>query len=337
MDKERGLNFCTNCRKRTEYKSEKVPEKEVIKNKEYTFIFTRYFCQECGEEIFVHGSIDQNIKERDEQYRRIEEIVTAEDIKRLMENYNIGKAPLSLALGFGEVTIARYLEGQIPSKTYSDVIKKAMKSPEYMEKLLNENRKKIKDSAYKKALKGIKDLEEKFDLSDQMFMSIAYIFKQMDEVTPLTLQKMLYFIQGLYVAKFNRYFFSEDCYAWVHGPVYEKVYNLFKEFTYNPIEDSRFILFAGRDEGLSDEERTLIDLAINTFGKYSGKTLEHITHKEEPWINARQGYGQNEPSQEVISKESIKQYFEWVCEQYGELTEENLNKYIEAKLNEKSA
>ena len=43
-----------------------------------------------------------------------------EDIERLMKLYNIGKAPLSLALGFGEVTITCYLAGQVPSKEYSD-------------------------------------------------------------------------------------------------------------------------------------------------------------------------------------------------------------------------
>ena len=53
--------------------------------------------------------MDYNVKEIDEQYRKAEEVITVEDIERLMKLYNIGKAPLSLALGFGEVTISRYL------------------------------------------------------------------------------------------------------------------------------------------------------------------------------------------------------------------------------------
>lgn len=39
-----------------------------------------------------------------------------------MKIYKIGKAPLSLALGFGEVTITRYLSGQIPLKEYCYLI-----------------------------------------------------------------------------------------------------------------------------------------------------------------------------------------------------------------------
>ena len=51
------------------------------------------------------------------------------DLYRLMKIYKIGRAPLSLALGFGEVTIPRYLEGQMPSKEYSDIIKATLSSP----------------------------------------------------------------------------------------------------------------------------------------------------------------------------------------------------------------
>lgn len=34
-----------------------------------------------------------------------------EEIEALMSLYHLGKAPLSYALGFGEVTITRYLQG----------------------------------------------------------------------------------------------------------------------------------------------------------------------------------------------------------------------------------
>ena len=63
-----------------------------------------------------------------------------------MKIYKIGKAPLSLALGFGEVTIPRYLEGQVPSKEYSDVVKVALSSPAFMKQKLMENRDKLTDT-----------------------------------------------------------------------------------------------------------------------------------------------------------------------------------------------
>lgn len=51
------------------------------------------------------GLIDKNVREMDEQFRAAEGLVSIDDIEKLMKIYKAGKAPLSLALGFGEVTI----------------------------------------------------------------------------------------------------------------------------------------------------------------------------------------------------------------------------------------
>lgn len=73
----------------------------------------------------IPGLLDRNIQEMDEQYRRTEGIVSTEEIKQLIELYNLGEAPLSLKLGLEEETIGRYLDGQIPSKENSDIIRSA--------------------------------------------------------------------------------------------------------------------------------------------------------------------------------------------------------------------
>ena len=44
----------------------------------------------------------------------------------------------------------------------------------------------------------------------------------------------------------------EDCRAWVHGPIYPEVYELFRDFKYNPIEDERFALLSGIEDTLKD-------------------------------------------------------------------------------------
>ena len=108
------------------------------------------------------------------------------------------------------------------------------------------------------------------------------------------------------------------------------IMNLFKDFKYNPIEDDRFAIFKDRFEELSEQEKMVIDLVINTFGKYSGKVLEDITHEESPWKNARAGYESSEPSREIISKDEIKDYFISVADRYGVDTEEKLNNYIQS-------
>lgn len=322
------MDFCIECRKDTEYILQKKNISKIIKDKEYQFAITVAVCTECGEEMSVPGLVDKNIEEIDEQYRKAEGIVSAADIEKLSKLYKLGKAPLSLALGFGEVTITRYLAGQIPSKEYSDIIKSALTSPAYMKERLGAYRDKIAETAYNKAILEANSLENLFSVSDKMLRVNSYVFKCMEEVTPLMLQKLLYFIQGIHFALFGKPIFVEDCEAWVHGPVYPEVYNMFKEFKYNPIDDVRFVIIDSRTDGLTENEKKVIELVVNTFGLYGGKVLERITRREIPWRTARKGYGDTIPSKEPLSKESIQAYYEAVNKKYNISTEDGLNKYI---------
>ena len=321
-------DFCIECRKETEYVLQKKDIEKTIRNKDYTFGITVAICAECGEEVSVPGLIDKNVQEIDEQYRAAEGIVSIDDIEKLMKIYKIGKAPLSLALGFGEVTISRYLEGQIPSKEYSDVVKTALTSPAYMKQKLIENRDKLTDTAYRKTMAAADSIECLFSVSHKMLRVIAYVFKKLEEVTPLMLQKLLYFIQGVYLALYGKPIFVEDCRAWIHGPVYPEVYDLFRDFKYNPIDDARFALLEGTEDALTDDEKKVIDLVVNTFGMYGGKVLEKITHNETPWIEARKGYGESIPSNELLSKDRIMKYYIAVNQEYDIATETGLRAYI---------
>ncbi|HAF26353.1 MAG TPA: hypothetical protein DCG85_03445 [Lachnospiraceae bacterium] len=325
--------FCIGCRQETDYCLKKRAFNKVIRDKEYSFDITVAVCENCGEEISIPGLIDKNVQEIDEQYRLIEGLVSVDDIEKLMKIYKIGKAPLSLALGFGEITITRYLEGQIPSKEYSDIVRSALASPSYMRNKLIENRDKLTEAAFRKALTAAESIESLFSVSDKMLRVISYIFEELKEVTPLMLQKLLYFIQGVYSAIYGRPIFEEECRAWLHGPVFPEVYELFRDFKYNPIEDARFAILEGDEDALTDEEKRVIDLVLNTFGMYGGKTLERITHNEKPWKEARKGYGDNVASNELLPKERIMVYYKEIDEKYGINTESGLNEYIVDMLN----
>lgn len=335
--KEKGRrDFCIECRKETEYLLQKQNIVKTIRDKEYTFGITVAICSECSEEMSITGLIDKNIQEIDEQYRAAEGLVSIDDIEKLMKIYKIGKAPLSLALGFGEVTIPRYLEGQVPSKEYSDIVKAALASPVYMKQKLIENHEKLTDAAYRKAITAADSVESLFSVSEKMLQVIAYLFKMLEEITPLMLQKLLYFIQGIYSALYGKPIFSEDCRAWIHGPVYPEVYELFRDFKYNPIDDARFALLEGAADSLTDDEKRVINLVVNTFGMYGGKVLEKITHNEEPWKESRKGYGDAIPSSEVLPKERIMKYYIAVNKKYDINTENGLRSYIHDMLDKAS-
>ena len=181
MENKGRVDFCTSCRKETNFTLQKRNINKRIKDKEYTFYITVAICDECGEEMSIPGLIDRNIQEVDTQYRDYENIVSIYDIERLMKIYKIGKAPLSLALGFGEVTITRYLSGQIPSKEYSVIMKKALSSPAFMKQKLNENKDKLAPAAYNKAWNAATQLEMLFSVSNKMLRVISYVFEKLEE------------------------------------------------------------------------------------------------------------------------------------------------------------
>lgn len=73
--KVKGKDFCTKCRKETEYFLTKRGIAEKINGMHYTFFITTAICSECGAEMSPLGLIDKNIKEVDEQYKAAEGFV----------------------------------------------------------------------------------------------------------------------------------------------------------------------------------------------------------------------------------------------------------------------
>lgn len=332
MANEMRTDFCINCRRKTEYELVPVVHKRSIKGKEYKYETFIAQCIECGEEMSIPGLMDEDNKRFDAAYRSANDLVSIDNIKTLMKLYNLGKAPVSTALGFGEITITRYLAGQMPSKDYSDIIKHALTDPEFMKDRIDQNKDKLGMPAYKKASKAISALSKGINgISKKMKCAIAYIIRQTEEITPLALQKLLYYSQGINMALNGVALFKDDCEAWAHGPVYPNVYHLFKEFKYNPIDDSRYVMFDLAKDDLSAEEKKVLSLVIESFGMYSGKVLEKITHDEGPWKDARSGLGPYDSSNRIILKEDLEAYFSKVNEEYDLGSERGLNKYINSK------
>jgi uncharacterized phage-associated protein len=176
-----------------------------------------------------------------------------------------------------------------------------------------------------------KDTKEYY-ISPKMKAVIAYLFEVQGEMTPLQLQKLLYYIQGLSFALNGREMFEDDCQAWVHGEVYPNVYQTFKEFSFKFIDDCFIPSLATDKETLAKDDKEVISLVSSTFGNYSAKKLEELSHYETPWIEAREGYKENERSNKIVTKKAIRSYFVDINKFYDLSTEEGINTYIEEKI-----
>jgi putative zinc finger/helix-turn-helix YgiT family protein len=303
------LGFCEKCRDMVEYSIREVKMTKTIKGKEIEYVGKLAFCNECKSEIFVAEIRDNNLMMLDEVFRKKEELITVSEIKFILEKYDIGKRPLSLLLGWGEVTLTRYLDGDIPSKQYSDTLKKILDDSEYMIELLEKNKENITEVAYKRCKASLLKVETndiiKVSSQNKIDHIVKYLLLSCSDITPLALQKLLYYAQGFYRVFTGEYLFDNDCEAWVHGPVYSSVYHKYKNYGCTPIEkDNEY-----DNIELSTVEKDILDSVIRNFGCYSGKVLEDMTHAELPWSQTRIGLRCKENSNRIIEKGLIVKYF----------------------------
>lgn len=324
------LPFCEHCYDVVEFEERSVVKEKVIKGNQISYYGKEAYCKECGSLLFVPEIHDFNLKQMNEAYRKSEDLISVEEIERIIHTYNIGKRPLSKALGWGEGTLTRYLEGDIPSKQYSQTLKSILSNPSYLKEQLEENKSKISRSAYNSCKEAIDiKLELKENTSELTFSKkidevAQYLLVKCVEITPLALQKLLYYSQAFSMAINNKELFDEDCEAWVHGPVYKDIYEKYRGFGYNPIEEE---FDNQKFEHLSEEEKDLLDSISNNFGCYSGKVLEKMTHNELPWKNQRRGLGNEESSNRVVTKEEINEYFKEIKVKYDMLNTIDIKDY----------
>ena len=101
---------------------------------------------------------------------------------------------------------------------------------------------------------------------------------------------LLYYIQGNYAAIYDKPLFDALCEAWVHGPVYRNVYNLFRDFKYNPIDDDRFVPLKESALPLTPEAKEVVDRVLDTFGMYSGKGSGKHHPQRSPLAGCPEGF-----------------------------------------------
>ncbi len=319
--------FCEECRNDVNYRVESVQMNGTLRGETYNYLGKIAYCDDCNSEIYVDEINDYNLKALYDKFREKHGIVSLEVILKIPGKYAIGKRPLSILLGWGEQTFSRYCEGDVPTRQYSDILKKIYEEPKYYEQILEENKGNLKTEAtYKKSRKAVDKLIGIMECKNtKIDVAIAYLLDKCEDITPLALQKALYYIQGFYYAFYETFLFQEDCQAWVHGPVYRDIYFRYRDYKFDPINCKNEV----DDIVLSSAEKAVFESVSKHICCYSGKILEKFTHSELPWLLARGELTETEISDRVITKESIGMYFNGVKEKYNMLNPNDIKEYAQ--------
>lgn len=128
-----------------------------------------------------------------------------------------------------------------------------------------------------------------------------------DTMSPLKLQKLLYYAQAWHYVFFKEPLFKEAIQAWRHGPVVPSQYKRFAEVPRNaaiPVENLNL-----KPVKVSAEVRTLLDDIVIVYGEHSASYLEALTHSEEPWQEARGGRPDYEACTTAIKPETMIAFY----------------------------
>lgn len=241
-----------------------------------------------------------------------EGVITSEEIRQILEKYRIGKKPLAKLLGWGETTIIRYMEGDIPTCEYSNKLKTILDSPEYYYDLLMKRKDCLTQVAFNKSKKAVLSKI----MASRIYVVTYYLINKSDaEVCASYIQYLLYYIQAFSLALYDKEMFDEDYMINNEKMPYFKLYQNMKRCGIQKL--------ALGDEFLNDEEKELIDEVYEAFLWYGPKALQALMNFERTMLKVsldRYNY-------KIISKETIKQYFKEVCEKYNINCVKDIKKY----------
>ena len=114
--------------------------------------------------------------------------------------------------------------------------------------------------------------------SEQLLATARYT-RDLEAADRMKIQKLLYYVQGSYLAQAGKPLFPEEPQAWKYGPVYVPVYASDKRNT-GAVDEA--------DESvLTDPQKALIRAVVERYRGYGSVDMMNLTHKAGPWTQAR--------------------------------------------------
>lgn len=259
-------------------------------------------------------------------------VISPEDIRTIPDRYAIGKRPLSLLLGWGELTYTRLLDGNTPTPQHAAELRRLLDDPAAFARLLETGRSRITETAYARSFRAVDQLlapeggayvaTKIFAVADRM-CALAE-----GDLTPSALQRLVYYAQGICYARLKTPLFNELPRAAASGPIYDRI---FEGYSYDEIQrvssasaeaqqvleghllrnEESFNIASFDRELLSDDEIDVIDKTYERYGNYSGQALAKLSRSESPWKKARKrsGVEDGEDCNERITEKSMIKFF----------------------------
>lgn len=131
----------------------------------------------------------------------------------------------------------------------------------------------------------------------------AFILRDCGAMTTMKLQKLVYYCQAWSLVWDEEPLFSEQIEAWANGPVVPSLYELHKGlFKINELPE-------GNPDIFDKDQIETIRGVLGFYGSKSSQWLSDLSHKEDPWRNAREGLSPGDRSNTVITHAAMIEYY----------------------------
>jgi uncharacterized phage-associated protein len=130
----------------------------------------------------------------------------------------------------------------------------------------------------------------------------AYILKEHGAMTAMKLEKLVYYSQAWALVWDEEPLFEEKIEAWANGPVVRDLYERHRGLF-------RVTGWDGDPARLTAEQKDTINKVLEFYGKLSSQELSDLTHREDPWRNARRGLDPGDRGYREITHAAMVEYY----------------------------
>ncbi len=116
-------------------------------------------CEICGGDCSDNELLDQTLRKAYDKYREKHGIISRGEIESILKKYNISQRSLAALLGWGEITIHRYVAGNIPDEAHNQMLH-FIADPANMEKIFCKNEDRLSLQARRKLETALNTMTE---------------------------------------------------------------------------------------------------------------------------------------------------------------------------------
>lgn len=143
-----------------------------------------------------------------------------------------------------------------------------------------------------------------------VFDVAQYILVKSGRLTAWKLQKLCYYAQAWSLVWDDAPLFKERIEAWANGPVIPALYKKH--------QGQFYVSCVGGDPSkLNEVQGETVDAVLKTYGNKTSQWLSELSHREEPWRNARRrgNLSLGERGDSEIRQDDMAEYYGGLCGQ----------------------